>query len=246
MTDLVLCYDDNNWTYSTSHQRVIAVCSGYTLVTVISRHTWWTHTVSSHWVAHSEPTVTACVYQKVRLHSVIWCVHADYSCPLPHGWTRYRVAHLKNKTGSHSLYTTSQGGSTRTLTTQLYEILFATLIISYLSHEFHAKKLKWRHRNYNMLIRQIHPPWDTVNVVIFAGGKFRENIDETFQVGVNFAKNTSFFLNIAKYAKITQTRKFQRLQYQDGSILTSGKMNKISSFWYLLFVGWLFWGLTSI
>ena len=75
-----------------------------------------------------------------------------------------------------------------------------------------------------------HVQRNTVNVVIFAGGKFRENIGKTFCVGV-ISRYYSYFLHkgiwvlfsrggnfreedkSAKNAKITPTRKFPRLQY---------------------------------
>ena len=38
----------------------------------------------------------------------------------------------------------------------------------------------------SILFVYLHMPFDTVNVVIFAGGKFRENVGKTFHVGVIF------------------------------------------------------------
>ena len=47
--------------------------------------------------------------------------------------------------------------------------------------------------------------YNTVNVVIFAGGKFRENVGETFQLGVLFSRGGNFREKdkSAKNAKIT-------------------------------------------
>ena len=84
---------------------------------------------------------------------------------------------------------------------------------------------------------------NTVNVVIFAGGKFRENIGETFHVGVIFTILLLFLQNgiwvffsrggnfrgedqNAKNAKITPTRKFPRLQYLE-SLNPGGGMYKL-------------------
>ena len=62
---------------------------------------------------------------------------------------------------------------------------------------------------------------NTVNVVIFAGGKFRENVGKTFHVGVIFTILLTFpsFLfsrggNFREEDEIAKTRKFPRLQYR--------------------------------
>ena len=68
----------------------------------------------------------------------------------------------------------------------------------------------------------------TVNEVIFAGGKFRENVGKTFSRGGNFHETTTIsfikayglyfcmgviFANKTEVQKITPTRKFPCLQY---------------------------------
>ena len=97
----------------------------------------------------------------------------------------------------------------------------------------------WSHEYpFESLARQIssmrpHQKVGTVNMVIFAGGKFREDIVKTFHVGVIFTiillhlyflhkgiwvlfSHWGNFLeedNSAKNTKITPTQKFPRLQY---------------------------------
>ena len=46
--------------------------------------------------------------------------------------------------------------------------------------------------NYKLNVRNRTGKISTVNMVIFAGGKFRENVGKTFHVGVIFTKLLQF------------------------------------------------------